>query len=63
MVKIPTEVLEGLEACRSSGDLNMFDRHGVIMWLRIHWYHEAANWVDDNKMAYVQGIFEGFENE
>jgi len=63
MVKVQNSVMEGLEACRDSGEHNMFDRHGVIHWLNDNGYYDAALWVLNNKSLYTEGVFTGFEGE
>jgi hypothetical protein len=60
-VRVPREVYDGLEAVRSSGETNMFDRPRVAqLALQAH-YPEAAEWVYINREEYAQGVFRGFE--
>ena len=62
-VKIPAEVLEGIEAVRVSGRTNMLDRPAVAAIALELGYVDAAFWLEDkaNHKAYATGIFHGFE--
>ena len=60
-IEITADVMEGLEAVRSSGATNMLDRPRVIELLDQMGYDQAAVWVSDHKKAYSEGIFQGFE--
>jgi len=59
-VRIPREVLAGLEAVRKSGRTNMFDVRRVAELADEMGYPQAAAWVRRNRQAYSQGIFNGF---
>ncbi|MCL4551933.1 MAG: DUF5049 domain-containing protein [Candidatus Marsarchaeota archaeon] len=62
-VRIPRDVLEGLEAVRLSGKTNMLDAPRVIE-LALEMGHDAAAfWVYENRSKYAEGIFKGFEPE
>jgi len=62
-VKIPDEVLKGLEAVRKSGRTNMMDRPAVAAIALELGFVDAAFWLTDkaNHKAYATGIFHGFE--
>lgn len=62
-IKIPSKVLEGLEAVRRSGVTNMLDYLAVIDLCRYSGYDAAAGWMEANKRLYSRGLFEGFESE
>ncbi|MFC0213865.1 DUF5049 domain-containing protein [Paenibacillus chartarius] len=61
MVKVPKKVLEGLEAVRRLGAVNMLDRPGVVHWADKLGYPEAAQWIRDHPKTYAEGVFAGFE--
>ena len=60
-VKVPTAVLDGLEAVRRSGLTNMLDRPVVIKLARQFGSKKAAHWIDANRSLYAKGLFVGFE--
>ncbi|MEB3102876.1 DUF5049 domain-containing protein [Ferviditalea candida] len=62
MVKVTKNVLDGLEAVRSSGMVNMLDTSGVIRCAEKLGFAETANWIRENKDAYWDGVFVGFES-
>lgn len=62
-VRVPAEVLEGLEAVRLSGKTNMLDAPRVIELAIEMGYPEAGFWVYENRRFYAEGIFRGFEAE
>ncbi len=61
-VKIPEEVLRGIEAVRKSGRTNMLARDAVAAIALELGYVDAAFWLIDkvNHTAYATGIFKGF---
>jgi len=59
-VRVPVDVLEGLEAVRLSGKTNMLDAPRVIELAFEMGHEEAAFWVYENRGLYAQGIFRGF---
>ena len=61
-VKIPAEILRGLDAVRHTGRTNMFDRPAVAAIALELGYVDAAFWLEDevNHTAYATGIFKGF---
>ncbi|ALS28847.1 DUF5049 domain-containing protein [Paenibacillus sp. JMULE4] len=63
MVTVPKKVLEGLEAVRRLGAVNMLDRPGVIHWADKLGYPETAQWIRENPKKYSEGVFTGFEAE
>ncbi len=60
-VRVPADVLEGLEAVRLSGKTNMLDALRVIELAHEMDYYATALWVHENRKQYAQGIFRGFE--
>ena len=62
-VNVPKAVLDGLEAVRQSGIVNMLD-HPVVAQLASEFgFEEAARWIETRRDLYAQGIFRGFEVE
>ena len=62
-IRVPTDVMEGLEAVRLCGKTNMLDTPRVIE-LALEMGHDAtAFWVYENRPRYAEGIFRGFESE
>jgi hypothetical protein len=61
-VRVPREVLRGIEAVRVSGATNMLSRPDVIRLARKMGHREAAAWLADpaNQGTYAEGIFRGF---
>ena len=62
-ISVPREVLDGLEAVRASGLINMLDRPGVARLARLMEFPEAAEWVENHPTAYATGVFRGFKAE
>jgi hypothetical protein len=64
-VKIPTDVMRGIEAVRKSGRTNMLDRPAVAAIALDLGHAEAAFWLDDpaNRKTYAEGVFRGFREE
>lgn len=62
-IKVPPEVMVGLQAVRKSGTTNMLDVPVVCLQAVALGYTEAANWIKENKDAYLDGISKGFESE
>jgi len=60
-VRVPVDVLEGLEAVRLSGKTNMLDAPRVIELAFEMEHYATALWVHDNRKQYAEGIFRGFE--
>lgn len=62
-VRIPKDVLEGLEVVRLSGKTNMLDVPRVIELAFEMGYDATAFWVYESRSKYAEGIFRGFEPE
>lgn len=63
-VKVPQDVLDGLEAVRQSGLTNMLDRTRVQQIANEMGYSATVLWIQEEpKKTYAQGIFNGFEAE
>lgn len=60
-VRVPADVLEGLEAVRLSGKTNMLDAPKVIELAFEMEHYATALWVHENRKQYAEGIFRGFE--
>ena len=60
-VRVPVDVLEGLEAVRLSGKTNMLDAPRVIELAFEMERYATALWVHENRKQYAEGIFRGFE--
>lgn len=60
-VRIPKDVLDGLEAVRVSGKTNMFDVNRVIELALEMGFIDAAFWVYENRRLYATGVIHGFE--
>jgi hypothetical protein len=61
MVVVSKAVLDGLEAVRNSGKINMFDVDMVETLAERMGYSETAEYILDNLSEYVKGVLEGFE--
>ena len=59
-IPVPRKVLDGLEAVRASGLINMLDRPGVARLARLMDFPEAAEWAETHHAEYAHGIFRGF---
>jgi len=62
-IMVMREVLDGLEAVRSSGLTNMLDRPVVIELARRMGFGDTARWIETHRKEYAEGIFRGFEAE
>ena len=60
-VPVPREVFEGIEAVRRSGLTNMLDRPRVAELAEAMGFEESARWVRENRDAYAQAVFQGFD--
>ncbi|MEN6521088.1 MAG: DUF5049 domain-containing protein [Armatimonadota bacterium] len=59
-VPIPADVLEGLEAVRTSGRTNMLDVP-VVMKLALEMgFPQTTLWIDEHQALYAAGVFRGF---
>jgi len=62
-IRVPKNVLDGLEAVRQSGLTNMLDRPVVARLAEEMGFDTAAEWVEAHRKEYAEGIFRGFEAE
>ena len=62
-VKVPPDVLEGLERIRQSEKINMRDRIGVEMLAYEMGLFHAVVWLEEHQAEYLRGISSGFEVE
>lgn len=60
-VRVPADVLEGLEAVRLSGKTNMLDVPRVVELAYEMHHYATALWVHENRKQYAEGVFRGFE--
>ena len=60
-IRVPKNVLDGLEAVRQSGLTNMLDRPVVARLAEEMGFENAARWVEAHRKEYAEGIFCGFE--
>jgi len=60
-VRVPAEVLEGIEAARLSGAVNMLDRPAVAVIAETMGHHRAAAWIRANPGLYSRAVFEGLD--
>jgi hypothetical protein len=60
-VRIPKDVLEGLEAVRLSGKTNTLDAPRVIEVALEMGCDATAFWVYENRRLYAAGVLRGFE--
>ena len=58
VITLPEKVFQELEAIRSSGDINMFDRAGVLELAYKLNYYSLVDWMTRNWSDY-KGIFSG----
>ena len=57
---VPSVVLEGLEAVRASGAVNLADLPVVQDVAAIMGYPETALWIQEHPDEYSEGVFRGF---
>jgi hypothetical protein len=62
-IRVPKDVLDGLEAVRQSGLTNMLDRPVVTRLAEEMGFDAAAEWIEAHRKEYAAGIFRGFEAE
>ena len=60
-VRVPANVLEGVEAVRLSGKTNMLDASRVIELAFEMEYYATVLWLRENRRQYSEGLFQGFE--
>ena len=59
-VKVPADVLEGLEAVRRSG-AHMVERTHVLVLAKRMGYRRTILWVEEHSDEYARGVSHGFE--
>ena len=60
-VQVPAGVYRGLMAVRHSGQTNML-KVGMVQYVANELgYHNAADWIEENRNAYIRGVHNGFE--
>jgi hypothetical protein len=60
-VRVPANVLEGVEAVRLSGKTNMLDASRVIELAFEMEHYATVLWIHENRRQYSEGLFRGFE--
>ena len=60
-VQVPREILDGLEAIRRSGLVNMLNAIGVLEVARAMGLPEVTAWVLEERGLYAIGVLCGFE--
>ncbi len=62
-IRVPAKILDGIEAVRRSGLVNMLDRNGVAEVAMALGLPAVAAWVVAEPGQYARGVFRGFEAE
>jgi len=62
-IRIPKKVLEAVECVRQGGSSNMLDRPAIMKLAEWFDFPETAQWIDEHRKEYAEGIFMGFEAE
>ena len=62
-IPVPAKVLDGIEAVRRSGLVNMLDRNGVVEAAHALGLPAVADWVLAEPGQYARGVFRGFVAE
>lgn len=60
-IKIPVQVLEGIEFVRCAGLTNMFIIKAVQKIASDNDYYATVLWIEDNKQDYIRGLMQGFQ--
>ncbi len=60
-VRVSAGVYRGLMAVRHSGRTNMLEVGLVQHVASKLGYHDAAGWIEENRSAYIRGVYNGFE--
>ena len=60
-VRVPAGVYRGLMAVRHSGQTNMLEVGTVQYVANELGFHDAAGWIEENRSAYIRGVYNGFE--
>lgn len=63
MVKVPNNVLEGIEYVRKTGLTNMLAVDVVVSLCHEFDLHATGVWIGTHRTEYAQGVIEGFEPE
>ena len=61
MIALDTKIFNQIRQVQKSGKIDMHNREFVIHYLFSVKCPEAAQWVQENQMAYKMGLLEGFE--
>ena len=59
-IPVPENVLLGIDTVRRSGLTNMLNRPIVVELARELGFPAAAEWIENNREFYAEGIFKGF---
>ena len=59
-IPVSKNVFLGIDAVRKSGLTNMLIRPVVIELARGLGFPETADWIENNRKLYAEGIFKGF---
>ncbi len=62
-IKVPREILDTLTKVRNSGEVNMMNHKAVIDRLIEMGERDAAKWIIENKVNYIQGVMWNFAFE
>ena len=60
-VRVTAGVYRGLMAVRHSGRTNMLEVDTVQHVANELGHHDAAGWIEENRGAYIRGVYNGFE--
>lgn len=60
-IRVPREVLDGIDAVRETGRTNMLDRMAVQYIANELGYFATVIWLEDHRDDYARGLFHGFE--
>ena len=60
-VRVTAGVYRGLMAVRHSGRTNMLEVDTVQHVANELGHHDAAGWIEENRSAYIRGVYNGFE--
>jgi hypothetical protein len=60
MIVIPLHAAEGIDWALRQESFNPYHHPGVVTALRSAGYHETAEWIDANRLTYIQGVTQGF---
>ena len=60
MIVIPLRAAGGIDWALRQESFNPYHHPGVVIALHSAGYHDAAEWVDANRLPYIQGVTQGF---